>query len=131
MFKQDFPVKCRFTLVLSKRAFKRAIRKYEINDPEELEGYDPITFLNDVEETIIEKIIQERNENWQGIKVRMNLICLMATNVPYTKIEMEDKAHFSSKQKIILEGTNLEETYEKMSKKILESFATFQNKGSG
>ena len=75
---------------------------------------------------LLKKIIQERNENWQGIKVRMNLICLMATNVPYTKIEMEDKAHFSSKQEIILEGTN-----EKMLKKILESFATFQNKGNG
>ena len=110
--------KLKFTLVLSKKAFKNVIRKYEINDPEELDGYDPITFLNDVKGTIIEKIIQERNENRQGIKVRMSLICLMEKNIARTEIKLQEVAHFSRKQEIILEGTNLEETYEKMVNKI-------------
>ena len=44
----------------------------------------------------------------------------------YTGKEAIDDTHFSSKQKIIFEGTGLEETYEK----ILGSLATFQRNGS-
>ena len=55
----------------------------------------------------------------------------MVKENPATGKETIDDTHFSSKQEIIFEGTCLEETYEKMKEKILESLATFQRNGSG
>ena len=71
-----------FKLVPSKKAFKSAIKKYEINDPEELAGYEPITFLNDVKEIIIKKIKEENSR--QRIKVRLSLNCIMVKENPAT-----------------------------------------------
>ena len=58
-----------FKLVLEKSALNKSTAKYVIN---ETEGYDPITFLNMVKETILDKIRENPNS-----KVRVNLPCTM------------------------------------------------------
>ena len=55
---------------------------------------------------------------------------MVITN-PATGEQTRDDAHFSSKQETILEGADLDETYQKMNEKILESLATYQKNGSG
>ena len=97
-----------FKLVPSKKAFKCAIKKYEINEPEELAGYDPITFLNNVKEIILKKIKEENSR--RGIKVKLSLNCIMVKKNPATGKETIDNTHFSSKQEIMFEETDLEET---------------------
>ena len=113
---------------MEKKHLKMRQKKYVINDPVELASYDPVTFLNEVKETIIKKIKEEKN--YRGSKVRSSLNFIMVKTIPTTGEETRDDAHFSSKQEIIVEGTDLEETYEKMIAKIFESLATYQKNGS-
>ena len=98
-------------------------QKNAINDPG---NYDPVSFLNMVKETILNKI----KENPQS-KVHVNLVCTMIKSKPDADKEIRDVAHFSSKQETIHEGTDLEEVYQTMKDKILESLASYQKNGSG
>ena len=117
-------------LRLTKTAFKNAIRKFEIS-PKEILLYDPISFLNICKGLIFQKIRQERSKNKQGLKIRMSLSCVLEKLKHDTGEKERKEPHFSSKQEVIFQETNLEKTYERMTNKIVESFVKFQNEGSG
>ena len=111
-----------FKLVLEKTSLNKATNKYVIN---ETGGYDPITLLNIVKKLILSKL----RENPQT-KVRISILCTMVKSNPASGEETRDNAHFSSRQKIY-EGMDLEEEYQDIIDKILESFALYQKNGSG
>ena len=112
-----------FRLVLEKTSLNRVTNKYVIK---ETDGYDPVVFLNTVKGLILSKL----RESPQS-KVRASIICTMVKSDPATGVETRDNAHFSSRQETIYEGTDLEEVYQDMKDKILESFAVYQKNGSG
>ena len=77
-----------------------------------------------------ELILSKLREDPQT-KVRVILLCTMVKSNPAIGEETRDDAHFSSRQEAIYEGTDLEEVYQDMKDKILESFASYQKNGSG
>ena len=87
----------------------------------------PRDFLNRTENVII-KFLKERPQN----KVQLSLICVMIRVDPATgKIAAEEQAYFNSAIEIVYESTDLNEVYERMITKILESFSTYLKNGSG
>ena len=110
-----------FKLILNKK-FKNAVKKYKINTPG---YYDPIILFNDVKETIFKKIREEKSS-----KVRLSMHCLMVKTDDATGKETRKDPHFSSKQETILEGTDLEETYENMIVKIIDSMEKWKDESS-
>ena len=70
------------------------------------------------------------DENRQN-KVRISFITTMMRVDPATGIVTnEEETTFNSLQESIFPATNLEEIYEKMTTKILESFATYLKMGA-
>ena len=65
------------------------------------------------------------------IKIHIILSCTMLKSDPKTGEEIRSPAYFKSNQEVIYEGTDLEEVYQEMTDKILESFANYQKNGSG
>ena len=114
-----------------KSALDSAIRKFEIINPKELKKYDPISFLDVCKKPILEKIRKEGKKE-HGIKAKLSLVCIMK-KLDHTGGKEEEKVEesFSNQQTIVLEGTNLEETYEKIKQNIVEEFEAYQKKGSG
>ena len=87
----------------------------------------PRDFLNRTENVII-KFLKEHSQN----KVQLSLICVMIRVDPATgKIAAEEQAYFNSAIEIIYKSTDLNEVYERMRTKILESFSTYLKNGSG
>ena len=87
----------------------------------------PRDFLNYTRNNVI-GFLHERSQN----KTRLNLDCIMMRIDPATGIVTnEEEASFNSLQESIYESTDLEEVYERMMTKILESFATYLKNGSG
>ena len=87
----------------------------------------PRDFLNSPENVII-KFLKERPQN----KVQLSLVCVMVRFDPTTgKIAAEEQAYFNSAIEIVYESTDLNEVYERMKTKILESFSTYLKNGSG
>ena len=120
LFNQPKP---NFKLVLDKESLHKSTLKYVIN---ETNGYDPIILLKAVKEIILNKL----REN-PLTRARMVLSCMMVKSNPTTGEETRDIGHFSSNQETIFEETDLEDLYQKMVDKILESFANYQKNGSG
>ena len=97
--------------------------KYTI-DGETFSG-DPKTFLSAVKPTLIRFLNEHRN-----IKLKLILKCIMSkTDIATGEVEYQT-GHFVSKVEIILQGTNLDDLYQKMTGKMLESLAAYQMQGS-
>ena len=60
----------------------------------------------------------------------MTLVSLMEKRHPVTGEETIDKVHFHSYYEEIFAGTNLDETYERMKDKIINSFEKYLRNGS-
>ena len=87
----------------------------------------PRDFLNYTGNTVV-GFVNERRQN----KVQLSLICIMKRVDPATGIVTnEEQVSFNSLHESIYGSTNLEEAYEKIIMKILESFATYLKNGSG
>ena len=87
----------------------------------------PRDFLDRMENVVI-KFLKEHSEN----KVQLSLVCIMVRFDPTTgNIIAEEPAHFNSAMEIVFEATDLQEVYERMKTKILESFSTYLKNGSG
>ena len=87
----------------------------------------PTDFLNFTSNVVI-RFLRERPRNM----VQLSLICVMVRVDPATgEVTNEEQASFNSRQESIFESTNLEEVYERMVAKFLESFATYLKNGSG
>lgn len=72
--------------------------------------------------------LEERPQN----KVQFTLTCVMVKVDPATgDVIAEEEAYFHSSIEVIYESTNLDEVYERMTTKILESFSTYLKNGSG
>ena len=110
--------------IVPRRLLGNAIRHYEIHS---MKNTSPTDFLNFTRNVAI-RFLQERPQN----KVRINLICTMVKVDPITGgITNEDQVSFNSNQESIFESTNLEEVYDRIVTKILESFASYLKNGSG
>ena len=112
-----------FQLKETKSALKNFAKQYTI-DGETFSG-DPETFLSAVKPTLLQFLNEHRN-----IKLKLILKCIMSkTNVATGEVEYVN-GHFVSKVEIILQGTNLDDLYQKMTGKMLESLAAYQMQGS-
>ena len=112
-----------FQLTESKSALKNFAKQYTI-DGETFSG-DPKTFLLSVKPTIFRFLNEHRN-----IKFKAILKCIMSkTNIATGEV-MYTVGHFVSLVEIVLYGTDLDDLYQRMMDKILESLAMFQMRGS-
>ena len=103
---------------------KNVVNHYTINS---IGNTSPRDFLNYVKNTVL-KFLDKNRQN----KVRISLITTMMRADPATGIVTnEEEVSFNSLQKSIFASTDLENTFEKMTAKILESFATYLKNGSG
>ena len=103
---------------------ENVINHYTINS---IGNTSPRDFLNYVRNTTINFL----NENRQN-KVRISLITTMMRVDPATGIVTnEEEVPFNSLQESVFASTDLEQLFEKMTTKILESFATYLKNGSG
>ena len=112
-----------FQLKETKSALKNFAKQYTI-DGETFSG-DPETFLSAVKPTLLQFLNEHRN-----IKLKLILKCVMSKTDRATGEVEYSNGHFVSKVEIILQGTNLDELYQKMTGKMLESLAAYQMQGS-
>ena len=111
-----------FKLEESKSALKKFATQYTIDG---VEGYVPKTFLSAVKPVINRFLKEHRN-----IKLKIILKCIMSkTNIATGEVEYTPAA-FQSNVEIILQGTDLDDLYLKMTGRVLENLATFQMRGS-
>ena len=85
-----------------------------------------LDFLDEIRTTVI-AFIRERPQN----KIRISLICEMMRTGPAGSVTNVDMTPFNSYQESVYDSTDLEAMYERMIRKILESFSTYLKKGSG
>lgn len=87
----------------------------------------PRDFLNRVRNTVV-RFFGEHTRN----KIRISLICDMERVNPATGLVTDDlQTGFNSEPESIFASTDLEETYQRMLTKVLESFAKYLKNGSG
>ena len=111
-----------FELVECKSALYHFARQYKI---EGVEGYGPERFLLAVKS----KILTFLREN-PDIKILLALHCIMSkTDLKTGEVEYTD-AYFYSKTEINFPSTDVEDLYKTMMDKMLESLATYQQRGS-
>ena len=111
-----------FKLEESKSALKKFATQYTIDG---VKGYVPKTFLSAVKPVINRFLKEHRN-----IKLKIILKCIMSkTNIATGEVEYTPAA-FQSNVEIILQGTDLDDLYLKMTGRVLENLATFQMRGS-
>ena len=91
------------------------------------ETISPQDFLREVRQSVI-SFIRDNSKN----KIQISLICEMMRTDPVTgNIVSVEQAAFDSKQEAVYDATDLEDLYERMVSKILESFSAYLRKGSG
>ena len=112
----------RFELVESKSALNKFTMQYTI---EGVEGYGPKKFLSAVEPTILTFLRDHPN-----IKVKLALKCIMSKTDLKTGDVVYTPAHFVSKVELNFQDTDADNLYKRMSDKMLESLAAYQQKGS-
>ena len=111
-----------FELVECKSALNHFSRQYRI---EGVEGYGPERFLLASKSSILTFLRDNPN-----IKVQLALHCTMSrTDLKTGEVEYVP-AHFVSKTEINFQGGDVEDLYKTMKDKILESLATYQQRGS-
>jgi len=88
--------------------------------------YDPDSFLDDVKETVVSLLRNNRQT-----KGRLKLCCKMdKPDIKSGEIKSHEAAFYSGDNEINLEGVNLNELYTKMKDGIKENITKFQREGS-
>ena len=88
-------------------------------------GYDPQSFMRDARGVVINLLRKNRK-----IKVKLILRCNMEKISLSTGYVIMHKTSFHSKAEVNLEGTDVDDLYDAMTDRVLESMATFQMRGS-
>ena len=92
-----------------------------------VETISPQDFLREVRRSVI-SFMRDNPES----KIQISLICeMMRTDLATGNIVSVERAAFNSKQEAVYDATDLEDLYERMVSKILESFSAYLRKGSG
>ena len=102
---------------------KGFLKTYRINDQE---GQDQVTFINHIRHNVI-KFLSERKKPFQ---VKFIFTCKFRKGVSEEEMTYSD-GYFQTNIERIMEGTDLVEMYERMTKECLEKIEKYQNKGSG
>ena len=113
----------RFELVESASALNQFATQYSI---EGKKGYGPLSFLQAVKPTILHFLREHYN-----IKIKLILKCFMTKTDISSGEEVNTTAFLHSKMETVFKETNLDELYNKVVDKIMESLAKFQREGSG
>ena len=111
-----------FELVECMSAFKNFARQYKI---EGVKGYGPEKFLSEVKPTIL-TFLRENPD----IKILLCLHCIMSKTDLKTGEVIYTDAYFYSKTEINFQSTDVSELYKTITHKMLESLATYQQRGS-
>ena len=111
-----------FELKESKSALRRFTTQYVI---EGRTRYDPQSFMLYARRVVIKLLRKNRK-----IKVKLILRCNMEKIIFSTGDVITEQAPFHSKAEVNLEGTDVDDLYEAMTDRVLESTATFQMRGS-
>ena len=111
-----------YELKESKSALRKFSKQYTI---EGRAGYDPESFMADVKRSIINFLRNNRRR-----KVKLILRCNMEKNNISTGEVITHKTAFHSKPEVNLEGTDVDNLYDTMVDRVLETLATFQRNGS-
>ena len=111
-----------YELKESKSALRKFTMQYVI---EGRAGYDPESFMTDVKRSVINFLRNNRRT-----KVKLILRCNMEKNNISTGEVITHKTAFSSKPEVNLEGTDVDDLYNTMLDRVLETLATFQRNGS-
>ena len=111
-----------YELKESKSALRKFTMQYVI---EGRAGYDPESFMTDVKRSVINFLRNNRRT-----KVKLILRCNMEKNNISTGEVITHKTAFSSKPEVNLEGTDVDDLYNTMLDRVLETLATFQRDGS-
>ena len=90
-----------------------------------VDGYSPMPFLSDVR-TVVTKLLKESRQT----KVKMVLYCNMLRTNLLTGETVETTTPFTSSIHEILEGTDINNLYNTMIRRILKNLATFQIRDS-
>ena len=88
-------------------------------------GYDPESFLNAVRRTVTTLLANKRRTK---VKLILNLVMEKVNIFPGEGINQDTSFH--SRVEVNLEGTNVNEIYQNMIDRIMESITTFQMRGS-
>ena len=111
-----------YELKESKSALRQFTTQYTI---EGRVGYDPQSFMLDVKQVVINFLRNNRRT-----KVKLILRCNMEKISLSTGDIIMHKTSFHSKAEVNLEGTDLDDLYDAMTDRVLESMETFQMRGS-
>ena len=88
-------------------------------------GYDPHAFMLYARQAVINLLRKNRRT-----KVKLILRCNMEKISLSTGDVITHKTSFHSKEEVNLEGTDVDDLYDAMTDRVLESMATFQMRGS-
>ena len=102
---------------------KGFLKTYRINDQE---GQDQTIFINHIRHNVI-KFLSERKKPFQ---MKFIFTCKFQKGVSEEEMTYSS-GYFHTNVERIMEGTDLDELYERMTKECLEKIEKFQNKGSG
>ena len=111
-----------YELKESKSALRKFTMQYVI---EGRAGYDPESFMADVKRSVINFLRNNRRT-----KIKLILRCNMEKNNISTGEVITHKTSFHSKPEVNLEGTDVDDLYNTMVDRVLETMATFQRDGS-
>ena len=111
-----------FELKESKSALRRFTTQYVI---EGRTRYDPQSFMLYARRVAINLLRKNRK-----IKVKLIMRCNMEKISLSTGDVITEQAPFHSKAEVNLEGTDVDDMYDAMTDRVLESMATFQMRGS-
>ena len=111
-----------YELKESKSALRKFTMQYVI---EGRAGYDPESFMADVKRSVINFLRNNRRT-----KIKLILRCNMEKNNISTGEVIVNKTSFHSKPEVNLEGTDVDDLYNTMVDRVLETMATFQRDGS-
>ena len=118
LYKKEVPI----VLKESASALRGFAKQYKI---EGQGGYDPEGFLNKVKANVTEVF-----KSNPSTKVKLILNCIMAKQDIQSGNMMYSPAHFHSYVEVKLEGTDVNDMYNKMTSQIFESIANYNQRGS-